>query len=87
MGFDDKELICERCREIFVFSAEEQQFYETMGFRNTPKRCKQCRSLKKSATETHITCAECGAKAIVPFKPSRDIPVLCQHCFTKRKRA
>jgi len=29
------------------------------------------------------TCAECGVKCEVPFKPRGDKPVLCSDCFSK----
>lgn len=34
---------------------------------------------------TQVTCAECGQKCEVPFKPSEDRPVYCRECFAKRK--
>ena len=30
-------------------------------------------------------CAECKKECEVPFKPSRDRPVYCRDCFSKRK--
>ena len=30
------------------------------------------------------TCADCGKNCEVPFKPSRDKPVYCSNCFSKR---
>lgn len=35
--------------------------------------------------EHEATCAECGKKCTVPFKPSGDRPVYCQECY-KNKR-
>ena len=35
--------------------------------------------------EHEATCAECGKKCTVPFKPSGDRPVYCRDCFQKRK--
>lgn len=35
--------------------------------------------------EHEATCAECGKKCKVPFKPSGDRPVYCQDCFRKRR--
>lgn len=31
------------------------------------------------------TCAECGKKCEVPFKPTEGRPVYCKECFMKRK--
>lgn len=35
--------------------------------------------------EHEATCAECGKKCTVPFKPSGDRPVYCRDCFQKHK--
>ena len=32
------------------------------------------------------TCAECGAKTTVPFKPTTGRPVYCRDCFSSRRR-
>ncbi|UCD20812.1 MAG: hypothetical protein JSW08_03500 [archaeon] len=34
---------------------------------------------------TEITCAECGKKDTVPFKPREGSKVLCKACFLKSK--
>ncbi len=31
-----------------------------------------------------ITCADCGQKSQVPFKPDGNKPVYCKDCFRKR---
>ncbi len=33
-----------------------------------------------------ITCANCGKKAQVPFKPTGDRPVYCRDCYMKQRR-
>ena len=35
---------------------------------------------------TKVTCASCGAKCEVPFKPTSDKPVYCKDCFTKKDK-
>jgi hypothetical protein len=47
MSFSDKSIQCSDCRTTFTFSASEQQFYESKGFTNEPKRCPHCRQAKK----------------------------------------
>ncbi|MGC9780094.1 MAG: DNA-directed RNA polymerase [Candidatus Heimdallarchaeota archaeon] len=32
-----------------------------------------------------VTCADCGQKTEVPFKPDGERPVYCQDCYRKRK--
>ena len=35
---EDKTLVCKECGKEFVFSASEQEFYESKGFTNEPGR-------------------------------------------------
>lgn len=88
---EDTNLTCVECGEEFLFSADEQEFYESKGF-SEPKRCKDCRARIKAARsgrgprEMHdAVCADCGEETQVPFKPSGDKPVYCRDCYTKRR--
>lgn len=88
--FEDKTLICKDCGQEFVFTAGEQEFYESKGFVNEPQRCKDCRVNRKNAArperEMHVAvCASCGKEATVPFKPREDRPVYCSECFARMK--
>ena len=90
--FEDKTLVCKDCGEEFVFTAREQEFYESKGFVNEPLRCKPCRDKRKQAArgnrEMHeAVCAACGGTARVPFAPREDRPVYCSECFVKMKEA
>lgn len=90
--FEDKTLVCKDCGKEFVFTAGEQEFYAEKGFENEPTRCKECRDAKKARIRQSreyftATCAACGGKAKVPFKPSEDRPVYCSDCFAKMKEA
>lgn len=49
MAIQDKTLTCSDCGGTFVFTKDEQEFYQQKGFRNEPKRCPQCRKAKKFA--------------------------------------
>lgn len=44
MEFVDGELGCVECSRTFVFSGNEQKFFREKGFKNNPKRCKQCKT-------------------------------------------
>ncbi len=33
-----------------------------------------------------ITCADCGQKATVPFKPHPDKPAYCKECYNTKHR-
>ncbi len=92
----DQTLTCRDCGKEFVWTASEQEFYQQKGFQNAPVRCPDCRRAKKSRMDNggggfserqrfEITCANCGKKDTVPFKPSGDRPVLCRDCFQKQK--
>ncbi|MFC1925069.1 zinc-ribbon domain-containing protein [Chloroflexota bacterium] len=48
MSFEDKSIVCCDCRATFTFTAGEQEFYETKGFTNEPRRCQSCRRDKKA---------------------------------------
>jgi len=50
MTFRDKEIHCSDCGTRFGFSAEEQSFYAQKGLDHEPRRCKPCRSARKSKT-------------------------------------
>jgi len=47
MSFQDKAIQCSDCGTNFTFTAGEQEFYESKGFTNEPKRCPMCRRAKK----------------------------------------
>ncbi len=48
MEFQDRPIQCIDCKNEFVFSAGEQEFYERKGFKEVPKRCKPCRDARKA---------------------------------------
>lgn len=45
--YQDKTIKCVDCGKEFVFTARDQEFYHEKGFKNEPKRCKDCREKKK----------------------------------------
>ena len=88
--FEDKTLVCKDCGAEFVFTAGEQEFYQSKGFINEPQRCKSCRDARKNAGRTpralyDAVCASCGGPAKVPFAPREDRPVYCSECYAKMK--
>jgi hypothetical protein len=48
MSFQDKSIQCSDCKTAFTFTAGEQEFYQTKGFTNEPKRCPSCRRTNKA---------------------------------------
>ena len=43
----DKKIKCQDCGEEFNFSERDQKFYQEKDF-NPPKRCKNCRNIRKN---------------------------------------
>ena len=48
MDFQDRPLQCLDCKNEFIFTAGEQEFYDRKGFKEIPKRCKPCRDARKT---------------------------------------
>ena len=96
MSFQDKELQCSDCGATFTFSVEEQEFFQSKGYVNEPKRCPECRRARKAERYGSSSydargrrqmfpavCAECGKDTEVPFEPRGDRPVYCSDCYRK----
>ena len=95
MSFEDKTLTCTDCNQEFVFSADEQELFQTRGYTNEPKRCNDCRNARKQNSSNNMgggsygqrremfpaVCAQCGKDTEVPFQPRGDRPVYCSDCF------
>lgn len=61
-------LTCIQCNEQFNFTEGEQQFYQSKGFQQ-PKRCLNCRRLKKQGNPQEQTF---GKPAYQPERPPRN---------------
>jgi len=94
MSFLDKSLQCSDCGATFTFSAEEQEFFQSKGYTNEPKRCPSCRQARKTERYGNnsyeprremfpVICAECGKDTEVPFEPLDGRPVYCSDCYRK----
>lgn len=101
MPFTDKILTCSDCGAAFTFTAGEQEFHQSKGFSNDPRRCPDCRRARKNdggggggggygrsdRQMFTVTCASCGKDAQVPFEPRGDRPVYCSDCFQPQPRS
>ena len=97
MTMSDKTLTCVECSSPFTFTAGEQEFFESKGFANEPKRCPNCRQQRRAEQRSSfqmgggtremypVVCAECGVETTVPFRPRGDRPVYCSDCFSKMR--
>jgi len=96
MSFQDKSIQCSDCGTTFTFTAEEQEFFQSKGYTNEPKRCPSCREARKAerygngsyGRDTRrqmfpAKCAECGKETEVPFEPREGRPVYCSDCYRK----
>jgi len=95
MSFQDRPIQCSDCGTTFTFGAEEQEFFQSKGYTNDPKRCPPCREARKSERYGNssygrstrrqmfpVTCARCGKDTEVPFEPSQGRPVYCRECYS-----
>lgn len=48
MPYTDKTLTCSDCGSSFTFTAGEQEFHQSKGFTNEPRRCPNCRAVRKN---------------------------------------
>jgi CxxC-x17-CxxC domain-containing protein len=99
MSFQNKSIQCADCGTTFTFSVEDQEFFQSKGYTNEPKRCPECRQSRKAerygsgssyASPRQMfpaTCAQCGKSTEVPFQPRGDKPVYCSDCFRKMRPA
>jgi CxxC-x17-CxxC domain-containing protein len=96
MGFAAKTLQCADCGAQFTFTAEEQEFFQSKGYTNEPKRCPSCRQARKTESRGSrgssyglprqmfpAKCAQCGKDTEVPFEPTNGRPVYCSDCYKK----
>ncbi len=90
MNHQDKTIVCKDCGQEFIFTTNEQVFFEEKGFTNEPQRCKSCRDARKNSGGRgqremfDAVCADCGKNCKVPFQPRNDRPVYCSDCFSQR---
>jgi CxxC-x17-CxxC domain-containing protein len=100
MSYVDKTLTCSDCGTGFTFSASEQEFFASKDFTNEPRRCPDCRAIRKQQRGGGYgsggsrqrrdmypaVCASCGKSTQVPFEPRNGRPVYCFDCYSKTRR-
>jgi len=89
MEFEDRSLVCRECGAPFIFTAQEQEFFQSRRLEHEPTRCPECRASRKGGRRpakesAEIACAACGLVTEVPFKPSGGKPVYCRDCYPLR---
>jgi len=91
VAYFPKDLVCIECKKTFVFSTGEQDFFNSRGLSNEPKRCPHCRVLMRMRREgkstdsvTQTNCVVCGEKTTVPFLPRDEKRIFCASCYKAR---
>lgn len=101
MEYQDVHVKCVTCGRDFIFTAKEQEFFQSKGFKE-PRHCRECRQQRKRDREKviaeasgqkyedekgtfQVVCAQCQRETFVPFKPITGKPVLCKDCFIAQR--
>lgn len=90
MSFSDRTLTCRDCGQQFVFTAGEQDFYQSRGLTNEPGRCQDCRRARKQSgggggggRYAYSTATDYGANSSGAgySRPRREMyPATCSQC-------
>ena len=80
MSFQDKSIQCSDCGATFTFGAEEQEFFQTKGFTNEPKRCPSCRAAKKQSMSGGGGYGGGSGSSGYGSGPRKMFPVKCATC-------
>ena len=79
MSFQDKTLECSDCGVTFTFSTEEQEFFQSKRYTNEPKRCPECRQIRKS--EHYNNGGNSNRSSSYTYTPGRQMfPAVCADC-------
>jgi CxxC-x17-CxxC domain-containing protein len=76
LAFQDKTLTCADCGASFTFSVAEQEFFQSKGYTNEPKRCPNCRQTRKA--ERYGSGGSSGSSG--GFKARQMYPAVCAEC-------
>ena len=76
MSLVDVTLTCRECGSEFIFTAGEQQFYQSKGLVNQPTRCQPCRQLAKASRQG----GSGGGYGAGPRAPRQMFEVVCADC-------
>ena len=76
MAFQDKALQCADCGTTFTFTAAEQEFFQSKGYTNEPKRCPACRQTRKAQTGGGNSSYSSGGYG----SPRQMFPATCADC-------
>lgn len=76
---------CVDCKKEFEFSEKERYSYQSKGLIYQPKRCLECRSIKRAKRDGRptfpFTCSRCKCLSHIDFQPSPGKPLYCADCL------
>jgi len=78
VSLEDKTLTCRDCGQPFIWTAGEQEFYQSRGFEHEPVRCRDCRSARKS--ERNGSGSSGGNGYATSRGPREMFPAVCDEC-------
>ncbi len=79
MSYTDRTLKCRDCGVDFVFTAGEQEFYESRGLQNAPGRCPECRAARRGQSRSEGSSYGGGYSRA----PREMHPAVCSECGTQ----
>ena len=80
MSFENKTLTCTDCGANFTFSVEDQEFFQSKGYTNKPKRCPSCRQARKSERTGSGSYGSGGYVSGSYGSPRQMFPATCASC-------
>ncbi|HLH71858.1 MAG TPA: zinc-ribbon domain containing protein [Chloroflexota bacterium] len=81
MSFTDITITCRDCGQPFVWTASEQEFYQSRGFENQPVRCRDCRNARKSRNGGNGSYASASSgQSFGSRGPRQMYPATCDEC-------
>jgi len=82
----DKIIVCKTCQKEFLWSAQEQKYYQKKGFKKKPQKCNSCREKANKLRDSsmfYIHCGLCDADGVMLAPPPKDRVAICENCFLK----
>ena len=80
MSFQDKSLQCSDCGATFTFSAQDQEFFQSKGYTNEPKRCPACRDARKAERGTSTGGGYSSSNSNSSYTTRQMFPATCSDC-------
>jgi CxxC-x17-CxxC domain-containing protein len=79
--YADRTLTCADCGQEFVFSADDQRFYNERGFTD-PRRCPSCRAIRKQNRDATGGGGGWGAARVGGYsrEPREMFSATCANC-------